>query len=101
MDGTSNTRSNNSDTPMRAGSRGTTGCIAHVATGPVGATAPKVVPEILYQDAPRALEWLSAAFGLRRGEVVPGPDETVLHAEMHHGGATVMPTSPTHDIGLG
>jgi uncharacterized glyoxalase superfamily protein PhnB len=35
-----------------------------------------------YADAPAAIEWLERAFGFRRKLVVPGPDGTIVHAEL-------------------
>jgi uncharacterized glyoxalase superfamily protein PhnB len=55
---------------------------------------PNIFPEIIYDDAPAALEWLTRAFGFVKGEVIEGPDETIAHAEMHLGPGTIMPKSP-------
>ena len=51
---------------------------------------PTVFPVMKYQDAPAALGWLEAAFGLRRGMVVPGDGNAVAHAEMTIGAGGVM-----------
>ena len=53
-----------------------------------------IFPEIVYDDAPAALEWLARAFGFVLGEVVEGADGTIAHAEMHYGAGTIMPKSP-------
>lgn len=56
--------------------------------------APNIFPELVYDDAPAALEWLARAFGFVLGEVIAGPNGTIAHAEMHLGAGTVMPKSP-------
>ncbi len=57
-------------------------------------SAPNIFPEIVYDDAPAALQWLARAFGFVKGEVIEGPDGTIAHAEMHLGPGTIMPKSP-------
>ena len=52
-----------------------------------------IFPEIVYDDAPAALEWLARAFGFVAGEVIEGADGTIAHAEMHYGAGTIMPKS--------
>lgn len=65
------------------------------------ASLPNIFPEIVYDDAPAALEWLARAFGFVLGEVIPGPDGTIAHAEMHYGAGTIMPKSATADTVFG
>jgi uncharacterized glyoxalase superfamily protein PhnB len=55
---------------------------------------PNIFPEIIYDDAPAALDWLTRVFGFVKGEVVEGPAGTIAHAEMHLGPGTIMPKSP-------
>ena len=55
---------------------------------------PNIFPELVYDDCPAALEWLSRAFGFVKGEVIEGPNGTIAHAEMHLGVGTIMPKSP-------
>jgi uncharacterized glyoxalase superfamily protein PhnB len=57
-------------------------------------SAPNIFPELVYEDAPAALEWLERVFGFVKGEVIEGPDGTIAHAEMHLGAGTIMPKSP-------
>jgi len=64
-------------------------------------TLPNIFPEIIYDDAPAALEWLSRAFGFELGEVIQGPGGTIAHAEMHYGPGTIMPKSATADTAAG
>lgn len=49
-----------------------------------------VFPAFKYRDAPSALAWLEGAFGLKPGLVVPGPDNTIAHAELSIGTGGVM-----------
>ncbi len=55
---------------------------------------PNIFPELVYDDAAAALEWLGRAFGFIKGEVIDGPNGTIAHAEMHLGAGTIMPKSP-------
>jgi uncharacterized glyoxalase superfamily protein PhnB len=64
-------------------------------------TLPNIFPEIVYDDAPAALEWLAHAFGFVKGEVIEGPDGTIAHAEMHLGPGTIMPKSPMAETEFG
>lgn len=64
-------------------------------------SAPNIFPEIIYDDAPAALEWLARAFGFVEGEVIEGPDGTIAHAEMHLGPGTIMPKSPMAETEFG
>lgn len=57
-------------------------------------TVPNIIPEIVYEDAPAALDWLARVFGFVKGEVIEGPAGTIAHAEMHLGPGTIMPKSP-------
>jgi uncharacterized glyoxalase superfamily protein PhnB len=56
---------------------------------------PNIFPEIVYDDAAAAVEWLALAFGFTLGELIPGPDETIAHAELHYGPGTIMVKSTT------
>ncbi len=59
--------------------------------------APNIIPCLAYQDAPAAMDWLSAAFGFERRLVVPGPDSTIAHAEMSLGRGLIMLGSERDD----
>jgi uncharacterized glyoxalase superfamily protein PhnB len=58
---------------------------------------PNIFPEIVYDDAPAAVEWLARAFGFTLGELIPGPHGSIAHAELHYGPGTVMVKSATDD----
>ena len=53
-------------------------------------TGPSVVPCLSYRDAPAAIEWLKEAFGFTENFVVPGPDDTIAHAQLAFDGGMVM-----------
>lgn len=58
---------------------------------------PNIFPEIVYDDAPAAVAWLARAFGFTLGELIPGPDGTIAHAELHYGPGTIMVKSTTRE----
>jgi uncharacterized glyoxalase superfamily protein PhnB len=47
-------------------------------------------PNVLYEDAPTAVEWLEGTLGFERGEVHEDGDGNVVHAEVRLGEAVVM-----------
>ncbi len=49
-----------------------------------------VVPGMSYRDAPGAIEWLCRVFGFEKHVVYPGPDNTIMHAELTLGGGMIM-----------
>ncbi|MFN7935644.1 MAG: VOC family protein [Bryobacteraceae bacterium] len=49
-----------------------------------------LIPCLRYRNAPAAIAWLCAAFGFERRLVVPGPDDTVLHAQLALGDGMIM-----------
>ena len=53
-----------------------------------------------YDDGQGALRLLEQAFGFRPGLVVPGPDGTIAHAELHMGADTLMIGSAPKDEAL-
>ena len=55
---------------------------------------PRITPYLLYEDVASALDWLSAAFGLRERTRLPGPDGSVGHAEMELADGVVMMGCP-------
>ena len=58
-------------------------------------TAPTFYPSLRYEDAPAAIEWLERTFGFERRMVVPGPGDTIAHAELSYGDGIVMLGSGT------
>lgn len=53
-------------------------------------TPATVMPALKYRDAPAAIEWLERAFGFKSHMTVPGPDNTVAHAQMTSGNGMIM-----------
>ena len=60
-------------------------------------TAPSIVPCLSYEDAPAAIAWLREAFGFTETMVVPGPDDTIAHAQLSFGSGMVMLGSKRDD----
>jgi uncharacterized glyoxalase superfamily protein PhnB len=51
---------------------------------------PTIIPTLRYRDAPAAIDWLCDAFGFARQLVVPGPDDTIAHAQLTLGNGMIM-----------
>jgi len=56
-----------------------------------------VMPAMRYRDARAAIEWLCTVLGFERHVVYDGPDGTVGHAELTHGGGMIMLGSTKDD----
>src|SRR5690242_19878325 len=54
------------------------------------ATRVTIVPAMRYRDAPAAIEWLCRAFGFEKHLVVPGPENSVAHAQLSFGNGMIM-----------
>lgn len=52
--------------------------------------APNIFPALKYKDGPAAVDWLERVFGFEKQMVVPGPDNTVAHAELRFGPGFIM-----------
>ncbi|NNG17025.1 MAG: glyoxalase [Gemmatimonadales bacterium] len=50
----------------------------------------RVIPTLRYEDARAAIEWLGTAFGFEPRLVVPGDDESVIHAQLVVGDIMIM-----------
>ena len=50
-----------------------------------------------YRNAPAAINWLCTAFGFEKKLVVPGPNETIAHAELTCGHGMMMLGSVAKD----
>lgn len=53
-------------------------------------TVSTVVTCLRYHDAPAMIDWLCRAFGFERHLVVPGPENTIAHAQLTFGNGMVM-----------
>jgi uncharacterized glyoxalase superfamily protein PhnB len=62
---------------------------------PAKNTRTTVIPAMRYKDAPKAIEWLCEAFGFEKHLVVPGPDNTIAHAQLSFGNGMIMLGSAT------
>lgn len=51
---------------------------------------PTLFPAFGYRDAIRAIDWLTRTFGLESSVVHPGPDGSVIHAELKLGSGVLM-----------
>jgi uncharacterized glyoxalase superfamily protein PhnB len=49
-----------------------------------------IVPCLRYRNAPAAIDWLCQVFGFERQLVVPGPDNTIAHAQLNLGSGMIM-----------
>ena len=58
---------------------------------------PEVIPCLSYRDAPKAVAWLKEAFGFTENFVVPGPDDTIAHAQLAFGTGMIMVGSVRDD----
>jgi PhnB protein len=55
---------------------------------------PRITPYLLYEDVGAALEWLARAFGFRERMRIPGPNGSIVHAEMQLEDGVVMMGNP-------
>ena len=53
-------------------------------------TRTSVIPCLSYRDAPAAIEWLCANFGFTKHLVVPGENNTIIHAQLAFGNGMIM-----------
>lgn len=57
---------------------------------PIPPGYPRISPYLVVQDAKRALAWYGAALGAEETLRLPGPADTVMHAEIRIGDSVVM-----------
>jgi uncharacterized glyoxalase superfamily protein PhnB len=50
----------------------------------------KIMPTFRYENAPEAIAWLCRAFGFEKSMVVPGPDDTIAHAQLSFGADSMI-----------
>ena len=53
-------------------------------------TTANIIPGFRYQDAPKAIDWLCRAFGFEKQLVVPGPNDSIAHAQLRYGNGMIM-----------
>src|SRR2546430_11648504 len=63
----------------------------------MAANYPDVIPMIAYEDGPKAMDWLSSAFGFKERARMLGEDGRLSHGEMEAGHGVIMLATPTPD----
>jgi PhnB protein len=63
----------------------------------VTTTYPDVIPMIAYEDGPKAMDWLSSAFGFKERARMLDQGGRLSHGEMEAGGGIIMLAAPTPD----
>ena len=58
---------------------------------------PDVIPMIAYEDGPKAMDWLSSAFGFKERARMLGKDGRLSHGELQAGDGVIMLATPTPD----
>lgn len=54
------------------------------------ASGSTIIMGMSYRNAPEAIEWLCRVFGFEKRAVYPGPDNTIMHAELTLGSGMLM-----------
>lgn len=49
-----------------------------------------IIPGMRYRNAPAAIDWLCNAFGFEKHLIVPGPNNTIAHAQLSFGAGMIM-----------
>ncbi|MBS1840655.1 MAG: glyoxalase [Acidobacteria bacterium] len=57
---------------------------------PTPAAGSSIIPGMRYRNAPIAIDWLCNAFGFEKHLVVPGENNTVVHAQLAFGAGMIM-----------
>ena len=63
----------------------------------MAANYPDVIPMIAYEDGPKAMNWLSSAFGFTERARMLDKDGRLSHGEMQAGEGVIMLATPTPD----
>ena len=58
---------------------------------------PRITPYLYYEDVAGALDWLARAFGFSERTRMPGPDGSIMHAEMECADGVIMTGCPSAD----
>jgi uncharacterized glyoxalase superfamily protein PhnB len=59
----------------------------------------RIIPYLLYADAPAALEFLCKAFGFEEQMRMPGPEGRIMHAQLAYQGNTLMLATTVKEMG--
>ena len=68
---------------------------------PIPAGFHSVTPYLLVKDVAKEMEFLTKAFGATERVRMPGPNGSVMHAEMQIGDSIIMMGKPQNDADLG
>ena len=68
---------------------------------PAASARSSIIPAMRYRDAPAAIEWLCRVIGFEKHLVVPGPDNTIAHAQLSLGAGMLMLGSVGNDSEYG
>ena len=52
-----------------------------------------IIPTMIYNDAPMAIDWLCNAFGFEQHLIVEGENNTIVHAQLRYGNSMIMLSS--------
>jgi PhnB protein len=63
----------------------------------MAANYPDVIPMIAYEDGPKAMDWLSSAFGFTERARMLDKGGRLSHGEMQAGDGVIMLATPTPD----
>jgi len=55
---------------------------------------PRITPYLYYEDVAGALAWLARSFGLKERMRMPGPDGSIMHAEMEFAEGVIIMGRP-------
>jgi uncharacterized glyoxalase superfamily protein PhnB len=58
---------------------------------------PDVIPMIAYEDGPKAMDWLAAAFGFKERTRMTNDQGRLEHGEMEAGSGLIMLATPSPD----
>ncbi len=58
---------------------------------------PAVIPMIAYEEGPKAMDWLSTAFGFKERVRMVTPEGRLSHGEMEAGDGVIMLATPSPD----
>lgn len=61
-----------------------------VMTNSAKDTRSTIIPALRYRNAKTMIDWLGTAFGFTKKAVYPGPNDTILHAELIFGNGMIM-----------
>jgi uncharacterized glyoxalase superfamily protein PhnB len=56
-----------------------------------------IIPVIQYKNAKAAIEWICESFGFEKHLVVPGEDNTIIHAQLTYGNSMIMLSSENNN----